>query len=173
MALAYSSDNIANNKYVPASAPHSAREVYRAAGTVILDDAVAMGHLIGLCVLPANCIPTDIKVLTTDLDSDTTMVIDVGVLNADKDDLVPNSLLIEGSAVCQAGGVADMDTPDCVLHPADWLAEVTCPGYDAAHASASINSEKVIAVLIDTAAGTPVAGTMYVLLDYRSAENGV
>lgn len=164
MALDYSSDNITNEKYTPASAPHSAREVYRAIGTVVLDDAVEAADLFGLVVLPANCIPTDIKIISTVLDSVADMVIDVGILNADKDDLVPSSLLIDGSEVCQAGGVADMDDHEGAFVPATWIAEATCP---------DINVEKIVAVKVMTVAATPAAGTIYAMVDYRSAENGV
>lgn len=174
MALAYTSDNIANEKYTPSSAPHSAREVYRAMGTVLTTANLVINNLIGLCVLPANCIPTGITIVSTDLDAGAGLEYDVGILNEDKDDLVADSKLITGSDVGQEGGVADMDTPDCAFAPATWLAQAACPGYDADHASAAINSSKIVALKVSQAPATPVAsGTIYARLDYRSAENGV
>ncbi|RLA78369.1 MAG: hypothetical protein DRG33_05595 [Deltaproteobacteria bacterium] len=166
MALAYESDNIANEKYNPASAPHSAREVYRALGKVTVGDPLVENDLVGLVVLPANCIPTDIKLICDELtEAGTDIVFDVGILNAAKTDLVPNSLLIEGSIMCQAnGGVQDMNRDQCVFEVATWLAEATCPG---------INEEKIIAMKITTPATTEKAGNVHAIVDYRSAENGV
>lgn len=165
MALTYESDNIANEKYNPASAPHSAREVYRALGKVAVADPLLITELVGLVVLPANCIPTDIKLLCDELSDATDIVFDVGILNSDKDDLVPSSLLIEGSVMCQNnGGVQDMNRDQCAFEVATWLAEATCPG---------INVEKIIAMKITTAATTEKAGNVHAIVDYRSAENGV
>lgn len=166
MALDYESDNISNDKYSPASAPHSAREVYRAIGVVSLDDAVEADNMVGLVILPANCIPTDITIISTDIDVNATptIVVDVGILNSDKDDMVSSSLLIDGSTVCQAGGVARMDNHECAFVPATWLAEATCPDK---------NTEKIVALKVITVAATPAAGTIYAIVDYRAAENGV
>lgn len=166
MALAYSSDNITNAKYSPASAPHSAREVYRAIGKVSVGDPLVDDDLVGLAILPANCIPTDIKLLCDELtDVGTDIVFDVGILNAAKDDLVPNSLLIEGSIMCQAdGGIQDMNRDACVWDVATWLAEATCP---------NINAEKIVAMKVTTPATTEKAGVVHAMVDYRSAENGV
>lgn len=166
MALDYSTDNVTNKGSIPPSSPHSAREVYRAMGKVTLDDAVELNDLIGLVAIPGDCIPTGCELICGDLDvhGTPTIVLDVGILNSDKDDLVASSELIDGSTVAQAGGVARMDSKNCAHAPATWLAETDCP---------AISTEKIVTAKVVTAPATSQAGSVYFSLDYRSAENGV
>jgi hypothetical protein len=163
MALDYSSDKVTNEKYLPSAAPHSAREIYTVTSKVTLDDQVDTNDMIGLAILPANCIPVDCALYSTDLGTDEILV-DVGILNTAEDDLVPSSLLVDGSEICRAGGLARMDDYECVFAPATWLAEATCP---------DLSAEKTVALKVMTKATTPASGTLYFKLDYRAAENGV
>ncbi len=166
MSLDYSSDKITNEKYIPVKSPHSAGETMCTTFKVALDTDLAANDLIGFDLLPPDCIPVDIVFHSTDLDSGGTpaIVLDVGILNADKDDLVPSSLLIDGSTVGQGGGMARMDHYEAAYEPATWLAEATSPG---------ISEKKTIAAKVMTAAATPQAGTIRGTIFYRSAENGV
>ncbi|MBE9581541.1 MAG: hypothetical protein IMF18_07985 [Proteobacteria bacterium] len=166
MALAYESDNVTDKGRFPAASPHSAREVHRALGKVTVGDPLIDNDLVGLTVLPGNCLPTDIKMFCDELtETGTDIVFDVGILNADKDDLVPNSLLISGSILCQAnGGIQYMNIDQGVFEVATWLAEATCPG---------INEEKIVAMKVTTPATAEKAGNLHAMVDYRSAENGI
>lgn len=165
MALDYNSDKVTNEKYFPSAAPASARETYVVTTETTLDDQVAINDLIGLAILPANCIPVDITVYITDIESGgPTGSFDVGILNSAGDGLVPSSLLIDGSEAMQAGGMARMDDFECAFEPATWLAEATCP---------DLAVEKTILMKIIAAATTPAAGTVYCKLEYRAAENGI
>lgn len=166
MALAYSSDQVINRFQAPPASPHSAGEVYVADFEVELDDQVAQNDLAGLVALPPDCIPVDICMVVPDLDSGGTpaIVFDVGILNAAKTDLVPSSLLIDGSTAGQAGGVARMDDYECAYEPATWLAESTSP---------EKHEEKIVAMKVMTAAATAAAGTIRGHVLYRAAFNGV
>lgn len=165
MALDYNSDKVTNKKHLPSASPHSSRETHVVITKTVLDNTVATGDLIGLAILPANCIPVDIAVYCDPLESGgPTGSFDVGILNSDGDDLVPNSLMIDGSTVMQAGGIARMDDYECVFEPATWLAEATSP---------ALAVEKTILMKIIAEATTQVAGDVYCKLEYRAAENGV
>jgi len=161
----YTSDQITNKKYFPGAAPHSARENYVVRGTVALDTDLEDNDIAGLVELPANCIPVDCALISTDLDTGTpAIVFDVGILNAAGDDLVPSSNLITDSDVGQAGGVERMNDRECAFAPATWLAEATCP---------AISAAKTVALKVTTVAATPAAGTVDFLLFYRAAEGGL
>ena len=160
----FTASKITNKKYYPVATPHSSREIYTVTDKVAVTNALALNGLIKLAILPPNCLPDDILIYSTDIDSATSIVLDVGVLNDDEDDLVASSLLIDGSTIGQGGGVARMDDYEAVFEPATWLAETDCP---------DLHEEKIIAAKVVTAAGTPVAGTIYVRFRYRSAEGGI
>jgi len=164
MALDYSSDAVTNRRTRPPATPHSAGEVYVCPFDVTLDDAVAANDLIGLAPLPPYCVPVTIELMATDLDSGTAMLIDVGILNDDEDDLVATSNLIDGSDVCQAGGTARSDDYEGAYEPATWLAESDCPAE---------HEEKIVAAKVMTAATTAVAGAIRGSLLYRAAHNGI
>lgn len=165
MALVYSSDKITNKKYIPSATPHSAREEYVVTSKVTVGDPLVDNDLVGLSILPPNCIPTDIKILCDELSDGTDIVFDVGVLNTATTDLVASSLLMEGITVCQnTGGIAYMNKDECVWTPATWLAESACP---------DLNVEKTIALKVTTPATTEKVGDLHVRFCYRAAENGV
>jgi hypothetical protein len=165
MALAYSSDQVTNRFQAPPASPHSAGEVYVANFEVALDADLAANDLVGLAAIPPDCIPVDICMIVPDLDTGTVaLLFDVGILNAAKTDLVPSSLLIDGSTAGQAGGVARMDDYECAYEPATWLAEATSP---------EKHEEKIVALKVMTAAATAAAGTIRGHVLYRAAFNGV
>ncbi|MBC2712870.1 MAG: hypothetical protein HGJ94_18330 [Desulfosarcina sp.] len=163
MALNYESDKVANRHLYQPPAPHSSGEVYCIPFKATVDTSLAINHLVGLCPLPANCIPVDIKMYLDDIDGVTSLEWDVGILNADKDGLVPSSLLIDGATVGRTAGFQDMNDLECVFEPATWLAESTCPAIDA---------EKTVVMKIIAAAATPVAGDIYGVLYFRSSDHG-
>lgn len=165
MALAYSSDKITNKQYLPSASPHSAREVYGVTTTVAVGDPLIDNNLVGLAILPPDCIPTDLSMVCEELSDGTDIVFDVGILNSGGDDLVPNSLLVTGSTAAQNnGGVQNVNSPQAIYAPATWLAEATCP---------AISVEKTIAMKVTTPATTEKAGSLYSKFEYRAAENGV
>lgn len=165
MALAYSSDQVANRFQVPPASPHSAGEVHVATFEVALDAELAADDLVGLAAIPPDCIPVDITLMPTDLDTGTpALAFDVGILNAAGTDLVPSSLLIDGSTAGGSGSVARMDDYECAYEPATWLAQTTCP---------EKHEEKIVALKVMTAAATAAAGTIRGHVLYRSAHNGI
>lgn len=164
MALAFTSSEITNKQYVPSAAPHSARECYQTRGSVAVADTLGGDDLVGLVMLPANCIPTDCTLISTDLDVGTAIIVSVGILDTATTDLVSSSLLISESTVCQAGGAAGMNINECAFNSATWLAEADCP---------DLQVEKTVALKVTNAASPPAGGTIDFVLCYRSAENGV
>ncbi len=165
MALLYSSDKITDGNR-PGASPHSAGEVYVVKDKVdVAAVKLLASDLIGLCILPPGCIPVDCHVLFGDLDAGITLEMDVGILNAAKTDLVPTSLLIDGSTTGQAGGLARMDDHECAFNPETWLAEATCP---------EIHEEKIVAAKVITAATTvhDPATEIETILTYRAIEFG-
>jgi len=160
----FTSTQVTNKDLNPAATPHSSREVMCVRGTVALTDALAAGDFAKLVVLPPKTIAVECTLISTDLDTGTpAIIIDVGVLNTAEDGLVAGSLLIDGSAVCQAGGVARMDDHEHTHLASTWLAVSTGPGDD---------DEKIIAVEVMTVAATEAAGTIYFECFYRSSEGG-
>jgi hypothetical protein len=98
--------------YRPPATPQAAGVQYVSDGKLDLTpDQMLEGDVIGLCVLPADCIPIDFMLVCDDLDESTNLKVSVGVLNEDKDDLdeEDHDLLIEESTVAQAGGTAQME----------------------------------------------------------------
>lgn len=165
MALLYSSDKITNGNR-PGASPHSAGEVYVVRDKVdVAAVKLAGDDLIGLCILPPDCIPIDCILLVGDLDAGTQLVLDVGILNADKDDLVPSSLLYDGITTGQAGGMVRMDDFEAAFNPETWLAEATCP---------EIHEEKIVVAKVMTAAQTvhDPAAAIETILTYRAIEFG-
>ena len=157
----YESDVVANRALRPASKPHSSREVHAVPFVAVLDDQVALGDLIGLAALPEYCKPVDLDIYAEDLDDATALVWSAGILNADGDDLVTGSNLITGSTVGRTAGMQGVNVPDCIHKVATWLAQSDSP---------KIHEEKIVAMKITTAAGTPVAGNVYGVLKYIASE---
>jgi len=89
----------------PSVSVTGAGQLTQNSGVYALAAALILADTIGLCKLPAGHVPVDFILDSDDLDTDGTpaMVVDVGVIGGDVD------ALIDGSAVCQAGGLARMD----------------------------------------------------------------
>ena len=160
MALAYSSDVVANKALYPPAKPQSGGEVMCQRFKVTLDDEHALNDLIGLGVLPEYCLPVGLDMYLDDLDGATALVWDVGIYNTDEDDLVSGSLLIDGATVGQSAGVQGVNDYEGIHEPATWLAETDAPG---------IAAEKTVVMKIMTAAATPAAGDIYGVLYYTNA----
>lgn len=97
------------------------------AGTLIVADAsievtvaqIALNALVGLMILPAGCVPIDFLLIEDDLDTGTTLVQAVGVLNGNENDLAANTNFITGATTGQAGGcLAATAMPDALIAPA-------------------------------------------------------
>lgn len=120
------------------------------AGQVAVTTSLAANDVLGLVVLPAEHEIVDFILDTTDLDSNATKTIklDVGVVNADKNNLVTDSELITESTVAQAGGVARSDTIKGLR-------------------LAASNANRTVGVKVATVAATKKAGTVRGTLIYR------
>jgi hypothetical protein len=127
-----------------------AGQIVAATGTYEVPETLADNDIVALCHLPAEHEPVDFFIQADDLDTNGSpaLVFDVGVLNADMDDLVASTNFITGSTVGQAGGIARADV---VL------------GLQLAASSA----DRVIGVKVTTVAGTPAAGTLKGVLMYK------
>lgn len=110
-------------------------------GEYSLPDSLAQGDIIKLTHLPAGHKPVDSILEADDLDDATALVLSVGIVNDDGDDLVASTNLIDSSTVGQAGGVARADTV-------------------AGLQLAASTSDRVIGAKVVTAAGTPAAGKL-------------
>jgi hypothetical protein len=142
--------------YNPVATPHSAGELMVNTGYYAIPAAAVVNSVVKLCVLPANCILVDAVLASPDLDSSGSpaIVVDVGILDSAGTSLVDNSEIIDGSTVCQAGGIARMDSINCL-------------------ALGVSTSDRVVALKIMTAAATGALGTVYLSILYREAEYGV
>lgn len=110
----YKSDMAETPSLKPAVSAASAGDVKVTVGSAAVDTSLAAGDLILLCKLPAYHIPVDFILESTDLDSDGTQTaaVSVGILNADEDDLVADTLFIETDTVVQDGGIKRADELD-------------------------------------------------------------
>lgn len=163
MALTFMSDIVTNKHLYPPVSPKSGREIYVSRFTAAVTDALAINNLIGLAPLPPFCVPVDCKLYLTDIDAGAALVWAAGILDAAKTALVTGSKLIDAATVGRAAGFQTPNVHNGIFLPATWLAEALCP---AQHA------EKIFAMFIATAAGTPAAGTIYGWLAYRAMEFG-
>jgi len=163
MALTYESDVIKNRHLYPPTSPRSAREVHCQKFEVEITAALQANDLIGLAPLPGDCIPVDIVYHSDDLDSGGTpaLVMDVGVLNTARDDLVADSNLVTGSTVGQSAGFQRMNDYKGALEAATWLAKSDCP---------HLEDEKVVAAKVTTAPATGATGKIRGILFYRASE---
>lgn len=101
------------------------------------------GNVIGAIHLPAGHKLVSGRLISTDIDTATSAVLSVGILNAAGTNLEANQDFLTGSTVGQAGGVA----------------EFNAAGGLGLAASAV---DRTIAIKIDTQPGTAVAGTFTV-----------
>lgn len=126
-----------------------AGEVIADMGQIEVPDTLALGDIVKLNHLPAEHEIVDFMLQSDDLDEAAALVMSVGVVNADGDDLVANTNLVSLSTVGQAGGVARA---------------AVALGLQLA----ASNTDRVIGVKVTTAAGTPAAGTLKGVLLYRN-----
>ena len=125
----------------PAVTASQAGIVFVSVGAAAVDTDLAAEDLIVLCKLPAFHQPVDFILEATELDDATSIVLSVGILNADEDDLVADIKFIHESTVAQAGGVKRADVLSGLgLAPS--------------------NADRWIAAYVDTVAGTEKAGTV-------------
>jgi len=129
----------------PVVSPQEAGKVYVSDGVIELEAAdMDAGDLIGLAVLPANCIPVDFDLFADDLDTGTALAISVGVLNDDQDDLTAGTLILTDSTVGRAGGraqaaafpIVEPDDEDRII-----AAKITAGGVVAVKAQGTITSD--------------------------------
>lgn len=102
---------------------------------------LAGDDIVKLAVLPAGHELVDVILESGDLDEATALVVSVGVVNSDGDDLVASTNCITSSTVGQAGGVARADTVAGLALPAS-------------------SSDRILGVKVNTVAGTPAVGTL-------------
>ena len=96
----------------PAVYPDEAGKVLVSDGTYEITVAQNVDEtVVALCSLPAGCIPLDFTLITDDLDTagGPAIVVDGGGISATEDSV--DQIMISGSAVAQAGGVARATPP--------------------------------------------------------------
>jgi hypothetical protein len=138
--------------YRPAIIPSQAGEVITRRGVVTLPDTLADSDIAEMVPLPSGCVPVDCIVDCDDLDGAAALIFDVGVVNADGNDLVADTNLITGSNVGLAGGVARM-------------AAKTGP-----RIASNPTTQRNVGIKVTTPAGTPAAGAVGLTLMYRAAD---
>lgn len=146
--FAYESDTVGAKN--PAASPHSAGEVHVNTGRVAVDVALATDDIVGLCVLPAGCIPTDF-VLKLEAIADAAQELSVGLANADKTDIT--NVLITDSVVGIGGGIVHVDATDLDLQ-----------------AMRALTTDRYIALKVVTEATNAIAGEIMGELYYRAVE---
>ncbi len=145
----YKSDMAALPSLYPAVNATSAGDVKVSIGVAAIDDQLAADDLIVLCKLPAFHVPVDFVLESTDLDENTGIVLSVGLLNADENDLVATIRFIHEDNVARAGGVKRADQLN---------------GLGLAEAA----TDRWIAVKVNTVASTKKAGTVRGKLYYAT-----
>ena len=161
MALTASSDMVANRALYPPASPAQAGMVCAQRFKVsLLTTQETLNALIGLAVIPENCLPVGLDMFLDDIDDATALVWSAGILNVAQDDLVTGSELIAAATVGRAAGVQGVNDYDGIHEPAAWLAQTGAPG---------IAAQKILAMKLTTAPGTPAAGDVYGVVYYMTA----
>lgn len=103
--------------YRPSVFPDEAGKVLVSDGTIEVTAAqIALNAVVGLCVLPAGCVPLDFILVEDDLDTGTALVQTVGVKDPAADDLVASTNFITSTTIGRAGGMARAATfPDALV----------------------------------------------------------
>ena len=109
------------DKYDPVVSPAAAGELMISDGHLeVTAEQLAVNNLLGLCVLPAGCIPVDFTLIEDQLDSATSLVQDVGVLATSEAALTASTNLLTGTTIGRAGGYARATAlPDALLTPSE------------------------------------------------------
>lgn len=95
----------------PAVTPAGAQDLVAATATYTTAAALELNDVIEMLELPPGCVPVDVILDTEDLDSGTTLTLDVGIMAGDVGDTTvanrtTGAEFIAASTVGQAGGVA-------------------------------------------------------------------
>ena len=145
------SDNVLVQR--PAVYPFEAGKVHVSDGTYEITAALNVDEqVVALCILPPGCIPLDFAVIVDDLDGANPALAWIGGgINTAQDD-VDVIMIASQTAVGQSAGMAR-----ATLFPMVAPAIV----------------ETLFGIHIQTAAGTPQAGTIRGVLTYRAEEYGV
>lgn len=154
----------------PAPVPMGMEEIKVRESVAVTAAEIAITNVVQLLVLPANCVPTSYLLDCSDLDTGTVaLLLDFGLLgttvaaNGQRTHDATISVeaedggdeWIDASTLAQAGGIA-LDTASAALHRV--LMAVTPVNYD-----------RMVAVVVATAAATAAAGTIACELGYRAA----
>lgn len=114
---------------------------------------MVVGNIVELAPLPSGCVPVGVVLDSDDIDSATAALLDVGIMSGDfgKNDgaRTCGAEIFSQSNVGQAGGVAR-------------------PTLASAFRIAAAATDRSIGVKIQTAPGTPVAGTIGLTLSYTT-----
>jgi len=136
--------------------PQSAGEVYVTDDRAELPITLALGDIIKVGYLPADCTPVDLTVHVTELDTHATDLLrySVGLLDEAGTDLIAGTeFLVGGKAeaikTVRGDGVGFLTTPRDKVN------------------------DRAIAVKITAAGATKAAGTMRVIMSYRASEYGI
>lgn len=90
--------------------PNFAGEVVCVRSTIALPAGITINDRLELCILPANCVPVDAILVADDLDTATTITLDVGIMSGDVGVVdvarTVGAEIFAASNVAQAGGVA-------------------------------------------------------------------
>lgn len=145
----YESDNV--TKARPATYPHEAGAVYVSDGTFEITAAQLVDEIVvALCVLPIGCVPLDFIVIIDDLDDAASLAWIGGGIKSTEDD-VDQIMIASQTSVGQSAGIAR-----ATLFP------IVAP----------LTTETLFGIHVQTAAGTPAAGTIRGILTYRAEEYG-
>ena len=155
-ALVYQSDWITGRKQMPTPAGSEVVNVLLS-HTMTADevDALAAADLIVMGEIPEDCVFVDAICADTDLDSGDALDLDFGIVNAGETDWATNGELQNSILVAGTTHVARVTPTVEMLTTASPSTGGTKLGYK-----------------VSTAAGTAVAGTIYVSLSYRAAAFG-
>jgi hypothetical protein len=110
--------------------------------TAAVTTALATSDIISGPTLPAGCYITNVVISVTDIDSATSSLMTVGYTGA-------TAAFISSSSVGQAGGIASANVAGSI-------------GFSA-------TTDTTVLVTITATAGTPVAGTVRILLSYTAS----
>lgn len=162
MANTYTSDQITNKELLPPADPGRSGALMSVDCSVTISAALTQNDIIKLVELPPYCVPVDVEVYMTDLDTASSLEWDLGVLDTTNAALVSSSLAIDGeTTVGQAAGLKRMDFYDWLANIATYLAETDCP---------ELYDGLPIAIKVITAPGTGATGTVKARVTYRSTQ---
>lgn len=136
--------------------PHSAGELYVSDDVVELTDELAVNELAAVGILPAGCVPVDVKLIADELDTNATdtLTLAVGLLNTAQDDLVAASTFITGATADATVNVATGNAIGMMgIAPDD-------------------ENDRILALKCTAAAATKAAGGVRVIMTYRASNYG-